>query len=143
MILVDANILIYAKVSDFTQHQAARAWLEARFGEPGKVGLPWPVLLSFLRIITNPRIFARPLAIAEAWEQVREWLSLPGVWIPLPGERHHELLGRLLAATGASANLIPDAHLAALAIEHGLVLCSSDGDFARFPGLRLFNPLAR
>ncbi|RLB52423.1 MAG: VapC toxin family PIN domain ribonuclease [Deltaproteobacteria bacterium] len=142
MILVDANILIYAKVSDFAQHEIARAWLEARLGEPGKVGLPWPVLLSFLRITTNPRIFARPLATAEAWAQVDEWLSLPGVWTPLPTERHAEVLGRLLVRTGSSANLVPDAHLAALAIEHGLVMCSSDGDFTRFPGLRYMNPLS-
>ncbi len=141
MILVDANILIYAKVADFAQHELARPWLEAKLGEPGKVGLPWPVLLSFLRITTNPRIFDRPLAITNAWAQVEEWIALPGVWTPLPTERHAEVLGKLLAATGSIANLVPDAHLAALAIEHGLVMCSTDGDFARFPDLRHENPL--
>ena len=142
MILVDANLLIYAKVVDLPQHRSARAWLESALVDPAPVGLPWPVLLAFLRIVTNPRVFQRPLPLQAAWSQVEEWLTLPGTWIPRPMERHGEILGRLLEHTRGQPNLIPDAHLAALAIEHGLVLHSTDGDFARFPGLSWQNPLA-
>lgn len=142
MILVDANLLLYAKVADYPQHPRAAAWLEARLNGPDRVGLPWPSLLAFLRLITNPRLFAQPLSLAEAWAQVEEWLALPPVWIPLPTVHHALQLGPLLHVAGATANLIPDAHLAALAIEHDLTLCSSDQDFARFPGLRWDNPLA-
>jgi len=125
MILIDANLLLYAKVADYPQHLRAAAWLEARLNAPDRVGLPWPSLLAFLQLITNPRLFVRPIRLADAWVQVEEWLALPPVWIPMP-----------------TANLVPDAHLAALALEHDLTLCSSDQDFARFPGLRWENPLA-
>ncbi len=99
-------------------------------------------LLGFVRIVTNPRVFERPEPIAEAWRQVSAWLDAEVAWVPQPTQRHREVLGRLLAAAGVQANLVPDAHLAALAIEHGLLLCSSDGDFGRFPELRWQNPLA-
>jgi hypothetical protein len=141
LILVDANILIYAHVTEFPQHEAARTWLDDRLNGLPRVALPWPALLGFVRIITNPRIFDRPESVAEAWQQVEEWLAMPSVWIPQPGERHADFLGRLLRTERVTANLVPDAHLAALAIEHGLTLCSSDGDFARFPSLRWENPL--
>ena len=91
---------------------------------------------------TNPRIFERPKSVATAWKQVEDWLDCPPVWIPQPTERHREILGSLLKTQGGRSNLVPDAHLAALAIEHGLILCSTDGDFARFPNLRWENPLA-
>lgn len=142
MILVDANLLVYAKVTGFPLHPPARRWLEERLTAHARVALPWPSLIAFLRITTNPRIFERPLGIDAAWKQVEEWLSLRGVWTPTPTERHTEVFGELLRATSAGANLVPDAHLAALAIEHGLTLCSTDGDFARFPGLKWENPLA-
>ena len=141
-VLLDANLLLYAKFSSFPQHPHARAWLEERLSGPGRVGLPWHSLLAFLRISTNARVFTPPLSIVEAWDQVQEWLRLPPAWIPLPGEQHAEILGQILMATGATGNLIPDALLAALAMEHGLTLCSTDGDFARFPSLRWENPLA-
>ena len=141
MILVDANLLVYAHVRSFAQHERARGWLDQQLNGPGPVGLPWASLLSFLRLVTNPRVFELPEAIAEAWRQVRAWLDCETAWIPQPAERHAELLGELLALPGVHANLVPDAHLAALAIEHGLTLCSTDGDFARFPGLRWLNPL--
>jgi toxin-antitoxin system PIN domain toxin len=141
MILVDANLLVYAKVLGFPQHEPARRWLDDRLNGVERVGLPWPSLLAFLRLVTNPRVFERPLAPREAWSQVVEWLAQPTVWVPQPTERHHLVLGDLLSTTNVTANLVPDAHLAALAIEHGLVLCSSDGDFARFHGLRWENPL--
>jgi predicted nucleic acid-binding protein len=91
----------------------------------------------------NPRILDHPRSPSEAWDQVEAWLDCSPVWIPLPTERHRETLGELLRDSAVSrGNLVPDAHLAALAVEHGLTLCSTDGDFARFPGLRWENPLA-
>ena len=141
MILVDANLLIYAKFSDFPQHAPARALLESALNSGGRVGLPWPTLLAFLRIATNPRLFDRPLSIAHAWEQVGEWIDHPRVWIPQPIDGHVEALSSLLRSTGATGNLVPDAHLAALAITHGLTLCSADSDFARFTDLEWENPI--
>jgi uncharacterized protein len=141
VILLDANLLIYARVRSFPQHARARAWLDAQLNGSGPVGLPWPSLLAFLRIVTNPRVFERPESVADAWRQVIAWLDVEAVWIPEPTERHRDVLGELLGTSGVQANLVPDAHLAALAIEHGLVLCSMDGDFGRFPGLRWQNPL--
>jgi toxin-antitoxin system PIN domain toxin len=97
--------------------------------------------LGFLRISTNPRAFGRPLTALQAWQQVLAWLATGPAWIPQPTEHHADVLGELLTLPGVYGNLVPDAHLAALAIEHGLTLCSTDGDFARFPGLRWQNPL--
>ncbi|HTQ00750.1 MAG TPA: TA system VapC family ribonuclease toxin [Casimicrobiaceae bacterium] len=142
MILVDANLLVYAHVSSFSQHERARAWLDAQLGGTSPVGLAWTSIVAFLRIVTNPRIFERPAAVAEAWAQVREWLAAEVAWIPAPTGRHAEVLGEVLIQSGAQAALVPDAHLAALAIEHGLILQSADRDFARFPGLHWKNPLA-
>lgn len=143
MILVDANLLIYAHVEGAPQHPAAHTWLDAQLNAGYRVGLPWPSLLAFLRLTTNPRIFELPLSATGAWAQVEAWLSVPSVWIPAPTSEHQKLLGELLAHTGASANLIPDAHLAALALEHGLTLCSTDGDFGRFPKLKWVDPLSK
>jgi toxin-antitoxin system PIN domain toxin len=142
VILVDANLLIYAHVSTFKQHREARDWLDRRLSEFAGVGLPWPSLLAFLRLVTNPRVFERPEPIADAWHQVRGWLARENAWIPQPTERHVEIVSELMALPGIRSNLIPDVHLAALAIEHGLTLCSTDGDFARFPGLNWLNPIA-
>lgn len=142
MILVDANLLNYAVNAAAPQHVQAREWLDARINGGERVGLPWASLLAFLRLVTNPRIFQRPLGMAEAWNQVDAWLSSGPVWVPAPAHRHAEILARLLAAPGVHGNLVPDAHLAALAIEHGLELNSTDGDFARFDGLKWRNPLA-
>ena len=142
MILIDANLLVYSHVATLPQHRAARAWLDERLSGTPRVGLPWPSLLAFLRLVTNRRVFERPQSTRAAWEQVEQWLKLPNVWIPPPTEQHARVFGALLAKTGERANLIPDAHLAALAIEHGLTLCSSDGDFARFSELRWENPIA-
>jgi toxin-antitoxin system PIN domain toxin len=140
-ILVDANLLIYAYNRAAAQHEAAREWLDARLAGPGRVGLPWPSLLAFLRVATHPRLFSRPVETIDAWKQVANWLSSDVVWIPLPTERHAELLAQLLVLPGIRANLVHDADLAALAIAHRLMLCSTDGDFARFPDLRWQNPL--
>jgi toxin-antitoxin system PIN domain toxin len=141
LILVDANLLIYAHVSSMPEHRAARAWLDARLNGTARVGLPWPSLLAFVRVVTNPRLFPRVVPLKNAWRQVEDWLDVPTAWIPLPDERHREILGAMLLAAPGGAGLVPDAHLAALALEHGLLLCTTDGDFARFPGLRWENPL--
>jgi toxin-antitoxin system PIN domain toxin len=142
LILVDANLLIYAVNVAAPQHVAARSWLDARMNSAARVGLPWASLLTFLRLVTNPRVFQRPLSMAGAWTQVDAWLGSGPAWVPAPTQRHAEILARLLAAPGVHGNLVPDAHLAALAIEHGLELNSTDGDFARFIGLSWRNPLA-
>ncbi len=135
-------MLIYAHADSFSRHQRVRQWLDSRINGTAPVGFPWPSLLAFMRIISNPRIFQKPESIESAWQQVGEWLQCPPAWIPAPTSRHHEILAPLLLNQAVRPNLIPDAHLAALAIEHGLILCSPDGDFARFPGLRWENPLA-
>lgn len=140
MILVDANLLVYAWNRGAPQHERAGAWLQERLNERTGVGIPWSSLLAFVRLVSNPRIFERALPVDAAWCQVEEWLSLPNVWTPEPAQRHQEILQSLMPETGKS-ELIPDAHLAALAIEYGLVLQTTDRDFARFSGLRWENPI--
>ncbi len=140
MILVDANLLIYAYAPTLPQHESARGWLETVLNHTPRVGLPWPSLLAFVRVASNPRI-VEPPSLAEAWRRVETWLAQPSVWIPQPTEQHRRILGELLHGA-SSAKLVTDAHLAALAIEHGLTFCSTDRDFARFPGLRWENPIA-
>lgn len=142
MILVDANLLLYAANQAAPEHEAARRWLDARLSGTARVALPWPSLLAFVRIATNPVVMSRPASMAAAWRQVKEWLAAEPVWIPNPTEQHAELMARFCTAPWMSSRLVPDAHLAALAVEHGLTLCSTDGDFARFPGLEWQNPLA-
>jgi toxin-antitoxin system PIN domain toxin len=141
MILVDANLLVSAYVKSFPQHARARAWLDSRLNGSAQVGLPWPSILGFLRLVTNRRVFERPASTADAWRQVDAWLESDVAWIPQPSDQHRAVLGQLLGKVNAAANLIPDAHLAALAMEHGLTLCSTDSDFARFPDLRWQDPL--
>lgn len=143
MILVDANLLIYATDKSSVHHDAAFRWLKDQLEKTSRVGLPWASLLAFLRLTTNARVFSRPLKLQDAWGQVEAWLASSNVWIPSPAENHRAILSRMLEAAGGGGNLIPDAHLAALSVEHGLTLCSTDGDFARFPGLRWANPLTR
>ncbi len=142
MILVDANLLIYAYVDTYRDYAKARDWLDDQINGDAPVGLPWDSLLAFMRIVTNPRIHAVPARIDDACGQVEKWLGAETTWIPEPGERHTEILMRLLRDVGVGGKLVPDAHLAALAIEHGLTLCSADNDFARFAGLLRINPLA-
>jgi uncharacterized protein len=115
--------------------------LDERINGTARVGLPWPSLLAFLRLVTNPAVFRKPATMSGAMRIVQAWLSEPTVWIPEPTPHHADLLDKLLGDAPQS-RLVPDAHLAALAIEHGLTLCSNDGDFARFRGLRWENPLA-
>jgi toxin-antitoxin system PIN domain toxin len=141
MIAVDANLLVYAHVTAFAQHEAAREWLEAQLASLPRVGLPWPSLLAFVRLVTNPRVFSEPESIADAWTQVEAWLDTEPVWTPPPTARHRQLLGDCLGVSALGANDVPDAHLAALAIEHGLRLATTDSGFARFERLDWFNPL--
>jgi len=141
LILVDANLLLYAEDRGSPAHGAARAWWDERLSGEEPVCLCWPVLLAFLRIGTNRRVFAKPFSVAEAVARVRSWLDQPCVRLVQPTERHREILFRMLHAGQAAANLVPDAHLAALAVEHGCVLMSTDADFSRFPGLKWKNPL--
>ena len=142
MILLDANILLYARVESFEQHTRARKWLDEQLNGVTGVGIPWPTLLAFVRLISNRRVFERPLTTREAWHQVEHWLDCEPVWTPAPTERHRGVMSSLVPRIGNRQNLVPDAHLAALAIDNGLKLCSTDGDFARFPGLAWENPLA-
>ncbi len=141
MILVDANLLLYAYNPSFDRHQKAREWLEGVLSKSDPVCLAWPTILAFLRIATNPRAFEYPLSIEEAILVVSDWLALPAVTILEPGDRHWAVLTELLSQTQVRGSAVMDAHLAALAIEHGAVLCTSDRDFARFPNLRMLNPL--
>jgi hypothetical protein len=116
--------------------------LDDRLSGSSRVGLPWPSLVAFVRLVTNPIVFREPATPKTAWEQVRAWLNAENVWVPVPTDRHAALLGACLSEPWMTSRLVPDAHLAALAIEHGLTLCSSDGDFSRFSGLSWQNPLA-
>jgi toxin-antitoxin system PIN domain toxin len=140
VILVDTNLLVYGWNEDAPEHPPARRWLEARLNGVEGVGLPWASLLGFTRIVTNPRIFERAAPVADAWAQVDEWLALHNVFTPEPTVRHAGILHELLAEADRSAH-VPDAHLAALAIEYGLTLQTTDRDFARFSGLKWENPL--
>ena len=141
MILVDTNLLLYAYDVSSEHHEAARRWVERAFSGPDPAALAWVTLLAFLRISTNLRVYDAPLSIGEAVEIIGEWLSRPTVTIVEPGERHWTILSSLLTAGQARGPLVMDAYLAALAIEHGLTLCTNDRDFTRFPNLRWLNPL--
>ena len=135
MKLPDVNVLLYAANTASAEHQEARAWLEAAFNEPGGVGLAWVALLGFVRLATRRGILSKPLAVEDALSVVRAWLAQPQASVLNPTERHAQILSRLLVAAGTGGNLTTDAHLAALAIEHGATLGSFDCDFERFSGL--------
>ena len=141
MILVDANLLLYAYDSSSPFHGKARTWWENTLSATEAVRLSWQTVLAFVRVSTNPRVLVAPLSPARALSHVDTWLEVPTVEILQPGVQHWALFKQLIAAIGTAANLTMDAHLAALAIEHGCTLCSTDTDFARFEGLRCINPL--
>ena len=141
MILIDANVLLYAYNPRAEQHEAGRAWLETVLSGRELVRFAWLTLWAFLRIATNPRVFERPLAMSEGEALVSSWLTQPAAGILEPGERHWEILCRLMREGQASGPLIMDAVIAAIAQEHGATLCTTDRDFSRFPGLRWTNPL--
>lgn len=142
MILVDANLLIYSHNTDAAEHPAARAWLESVLSGPQPVRLSWASILAFLRVTTNSSIFPHAYTIAEGSQIVSEWLARPTVDVLLPSLRHWTILNELLARGQVRGPLVSDAHVAALAIEHGATLCTTDRDFARFPGLKWTNPIA-
>jgi toxin-antitoxin system PIN domain toxin len=141
--LPDANLLLYALDEDSPHHGNARAWLEAVLSGTEPVGFTWSVLLAFVRLSTRPQLFANPLAATEAFEVVDGWLAQPCALVLHPTERHLGILRGLVEPFGTAGNLTTDAHLAALAIEHGGTVCSADTDFSRFKGLRWINPLER
>lgn len=142
MTLVDANLLLYAYDASSSRHADARRWWEDRLSGVEPVWLSWSTIVAFVRISTHVRVFARPLTVAEACDAVRSWFDCPAVDVLEPGPRHWEILESLLVSAQATGNLVTDAHLAALAIEHGMVLASTDCDFARFPGLSWQDPLS-
>jgi toxin-antitoxin system PIN domain toxin len=139
--LPDLNLLIYAIDEDAAPHPGARDWLEGVLSGTESVAFAWSVLLGFLRISTNPVALERPLSTGEALDYVDSWLGQPVAEVVHPTQRHASILRDLLDPLGAAGNLTSDAHLAALAIEHGAELCSRDADFSRFAGLRWSNPL--
>lgn len=141
MILVDANVLLYAEDSLSPYHDKARQWWDAQLSGKSPVCLCWTVLTAFIRIGTNRRVFERPLSLKEAIHRVQSWVDQPCTRLIYPTEQHWQVLQELLEQGQAVGNLVTDAHLAALAIEHGCQLYSTDSDFARFPKLKWSNPL--
>jgi toxin-antitoxin system PIN domain toxin len=140
--IVDVNVLLYAVNASSAHHRRARGWLDDALAGPEPVGFTWPVLLAFLRLATHRAIFERPLTVTEAAAVVRDWLGRPGALVVEPSARHLDLLAGLLEPIGTAGNLVADAHLAAIAVEHGAAMVSFDTDFQRFTGLRLELPTA-
>lgn len=141
MKLPDLNLLVYAIDEEAPRHAKARKWLEEVLSGTESVALAWTVLLGFVRISTNPAVLENPLSAAEALDYIDGWLGQPVAVVVHPGPDHASLLRELLGPTGTAGNLTSDAHLAALALEHGAELCSCDTDFARFTNLRWVDPL--
>ena len=141
MILVDANLLLYAYHPRAEQHDKSRAWLEAALSGSELVRFAWLTLWAFLRIATDPREFERPLSVSEAGAAVSAWFAEPVAGVLKPGELHWNILSRLMRDGQTAGPLVMDAVLAAIAIEHGATLCTTDRDFARFAGLKWMNPL--
>jgi toxin-antitoxin system PIN domain toxin len=141
MILVDANILLYGHNQSSPQHRDARGWLESELAGPGPVGVAWTSLLAFIRISTSPRVFPLPFSVEEASAVVDQLLAQPSLTVVQPGPRHWAILQRLLVESQARGPLAMDAHLAALALEHGATMYTTDRDFTRFSGLQVVNPI--
>jgi toxin-antitoxin system PIN domain toxin len=139
--LLDANLLLYSVHEGAEQHERAAAWMTATLNGAVRVGFPWQTINAFMRISTHPRAFQRPLDPATAWDRITDWLATPVAWLPQPGPEYQRIFGDLIHTHQIRGNLIPDAALAALAIEHGVTLASADTDFARFRVLRWENPL--
>ena len=141
MIIPDLNLLLYAADGTVPQHPKARVWWDEALNGQTRVGLSWSVLIGYLRITTNPRIVSQPLTVSEATRDIHEWLDRRVVDVIEPTQRHLSVLSGLLEPIGVGGNLIQDAHLAALAIEYGGEIHSTDRDFERFAGVRYRNPL--
>lgn len=142
MTVIDANLLLYAYNADAPQQRTAAKWLTNLLASGETIGLPWVTTWAFIRISTNSRIWPNPRTAGEAFTIVKEWLAQPGVVALQPGPLHAEILERLVNDCGAVGPLVPDAVLAALTIEYGAQLASTDRDFRRFPDLRWVNPLS-
>lgn len=142
MILVDANVLLYALDSEASRHEQARQWLERILAGSETVALPWLTLLAVLRIGTSSRVLRDPWPVGDLLDEIDRWLAQPCVVVVHPGSRHSGLLRELLGPFGVGGNLVSDAHLAALAVEHGAEVHSCDHDFGRFSGVRWTDPLA-
>lgn len=140
--IVDVNLLLYAATTADPRGDAAADWLENVLNGPIRVGLPWQSLHGFVRLATNSRIFPRAMSGAVAMAQVDDWLQAPAAWVPQPGRNHSVVLSDLITRYRLAGDLVPDAALAALALENGTGIWSTDADFARFPELRWENPLA-
>jgi uncharacterized protein len=143
VILLDANVLIYAHNADAEEHLAARSWLHAAIQERQWIGLPWVTIWAFLRISTNARLFSSPIPLSKGFGIIHELLALPCVALTAPGARHLEIVERLAMQNRISGSGMTDVVLAALAVEHGATLISTDGGFARFRGLKWENPLSQ
>jgi len=141
MIIVDANLLLYAYNSTASKHQQAKEWFESVVSGSDIVGLPWVSILAFIRISTNHRAVKSPLSTREAKTIVDTWLERPNITSPNPGESHWEILAEVLITGQVTGPLVSDAYLAALSIEHGATLYSTDRDFSRFDKLSFVNPL--
>jgi uncharacterized protein len=141
MILLDANVLIYAIDVDAAHHKTVRRWMERTLSGSLQVGMAWVAVLAFLRITTHPKVMHSPLRPEAAIAYLDEWFALPCVGLVAPGDRHWSIMKNLIAGAGTAGNLTTDVHLAALAIEHGYAIASTDNDFRRFSGLKCVNPL--
>lgn len=141
MKLPDVNVLLYAMDASAPRHRVARPWLEERLSGTETFGFAWAVLVAFVRLSTSPHVFATPLSAGEAFDIIDGWLAQPCAAVVHPTERHAALMRELLEPLGTAGNLTSDAHLAALSIEHGAELCSSDRDYSRFPRVRWSDPL--
>jgi hypothetical protein len=141
MRLLDANLLMYATFDVFPAHTKAREWLDRRLNDDLRVGIPWESVTAFVRLASNPRVLQPCLSVKQAWGQAQVWLACENVWTPVATPRHQEILNALLPGYGITHKHVADAQLAALALGHGLILCSADADFKRFSNLRYENPL--
>jgi uncharacterized protein len=140
LILIDTNLMLYASMHESVHHVRAQKWVEQQFSSGTRIGLPWHTLLGYVRLASQRRTYRTGPSVKEAWREARGWIDHPNVWIPHPTIRHVEIVDRLLSGDIGN-RLVMDIHLAALAIEHGLTLCSNDNDFSRFKELRWLNPL--
>ncbi len=142
MKLLDVNLLVYAADETARAHESAHTWIQDTLSGSETVAFPWITLLGFVRLVTSPHRMVSPISVERALDIVDGWLAQPVATVVHPTHRHAAVLRDLLTPLGAGGNLTSDAHLAALAIEHGATLCSHDNDFSRFPGLRWVDPLA-
>jgi toxin-antitoxin system PIN domain toxin len=142
MFLVDVNVLLQAAIRSAPSHEKSRSWLDERLNGPQlSVGLPWHSLLGFVRIASGPRFVDPPISVAQAWRQVERWMDAPASWVPVPGHGHRHILTQFVATANPTHGLVSDLHLAALAVENGLAVVSTDAGFGRIPGVRWMNPL--